>query len=50
LPPRHALTAPTPSPLQDAITCLCGPPGMIQFACLPNLEKMGFKEEQMIQF
>lgn len=39
-----------PSLLQDAIVCLCGPPGMIQYACLPNLEKMGFKDSQIIQF
>jgi len=32
------------------ICCLCGPPGMIKFACLPNLTKLGFKEEQQIQF
>ena len=32
------------------LVCLCGPPGMIKFACLPNLEKMGFKNEQVVQF
>lgn len=34
----------------DSIACLCGPPGMIKFACLPNLAKMGYSEESMIQF
>jgi NAD(P)H-flavin reductase len=34
----------------DTICCLCGPPPMIKFACLPNLEKLGYKPEQCIQF
>jgi nitrate reductase (NAD(P)H) len=34
----------------DAIACLCGPPPMIKFACLPNLEAVGFTAEQCIQF
>ena len=34
----------------DAITCLCGPPPMIKFACIPNLVAVGFTEEQCIQF
>ena len=35
---------------QVELVCLCGPPGMIKFACLPNLEKLGFKDEQVVQF
>ncbi|KAL4420574.1 hypothetical protein ABPG75_010230 [Micractinium tetrahymenae] len=35
---------------EDTICCLCGPPPMIKFACLPNLEKLGYKPEQCIQF
>ena len=27
------------------ITLLCGPPPMLQYACHPNLEKMGFKKD-----
>ncbi|KAI7840579.1 hypothetical protein COHA_005732 [Chlorella ohadii] len=34
----------------DTICCLCGPPPMIKFACLPNLEKLGYTPEQCIQF
>eukprot|EP00898_Chlorokybus_atmophyticus_P002635 jgi/Chlat1/3372/Chrsp23S00270 len=29
---------------------MCGPPPMIKFACVPNLEKMGFTAEQMVTF
>lgn len=29
---------------------MCGPPPMIKFACLPNLEKCGFKENQLFTF
>lgn len=34
----------------DTICVLCGPPPMIKFACLPNLEKLGYAPEQCIQF
>jgi nitrate reductase (NAD(P)H) len=34
----------------DAAAFLCGPPPMIKFACLPNLEAVGFAPEQCIQF
>ncbi len=34
----------------STICCLCGPPPMIKFACLPNLEKLGYAPEQCIQF
>lgn len=26
----------------DTIVLMCGPPPMINFACQPNLEKLGF--------
>jgi cytochrome-b5 reductase len=29
---------------------ICGPPPMIKFACLPNLEKLGFKEDNIFVF
>lgn len=35
---------------EDAICAMCGPPPMIKFACLPNLEANGFTPEQCIQF
>ena len=29
---------------------MCGPPPMIKYACLPNLAKVGFAKEQMVEF
>ncbi|WIA41019.1 hypothetical protein OEZ86_004657 [Tetradesmus obliquus] len=34
----------------EAIVAMCGPPPMIKFACIPNLEKLGYTEQQMITF
>lgn len=34
----------------DAIVAMCGPPPMIKFACIPNLEKVGYTAEQLVQF
>ncbi|ORY07232.1 NAD(P)H-nitrate reductase [Basidiobolus meristosporus CBS 931.73] len=33
-----------------SIVLLCGPPPMLKMACIPNLEKMGFKLESVITF
>ena len=33
---------PPPGPTSQIL--MCGPPPMIKFACLPNLEKLGFSE------
>lgn len=34
----------------DSIVAMCGPPPMVKFACIPNLEKLGYTEQQMIIF
>eukprot|EP00462_Mataza_sp_D1_P021907 CAMPEP_0175143292 /NCGR_PEP_ID=MMETSP0087-20121206/13342_1 /TAXON_ID=136419 /ORGANISM="Unknown Unknown, Strain D1" /LENGTH=290 /DNA_ID=CAMNT_0016427327 /DNA_START=29 /DNA_END=901 /DNA_ORIENTATION=- len=34
----------------DAFFLLCGPPPMVKFACLPNLEKCGVKESNILIF
>lgn len=34
----------------DVLCLMCGPPPMLKFACVPNLVKLGYKEEQMITF
>ncbi|KAI5058878.1 hypothetical protein GOP47_0027048 [Adiantum capillus-veneris] len=34
----------------DVATFMCGPPPMIQFACLPNLDKMGYDKSRCYQF
>jgi len=39
-----------PAPDQDTVVFMCGPPPMIKFACLPSLEKVGHKAEQLHTF
>lgn len=33
------------APASDTLTVMCGPPPMINFACLPNLDKLGYDKE-----
>lgn len=44
------LQAHMPAADADSLVLMCGPPPMIKFACIPNLEKLGFKAEQFITF
>jgi len=37
-----------PSP--DNLVLLCGPPPMINFACLPNLDKLGYPQERRFAY
>ncbi|CEF61031.1 Oxidoreductase FAD/NAD(P)-binding domain and Flavoprotein pyridine nucleotide cytochrome reductase domain and NADH:cytochrome b5 reductase (CBR) family and Oxidoreductase, FAD-binding domain and Ferredoxin reductase-type FAD-binding domain and Riboflavin synthase-like beta-barrel domain-containing protein [Strongyloides ratti] len=39
-----------PSPSKDNGILMCGPPPMIEFACLPNLEKVGHESENLLRF
>ncbi|XP_062246592.1 NADH-cytochrome b5 reductase 2 [Platichthys flesus] len=39
-----------PAPSPDALIVLCGPPPMIQYACLPNLDKLGHKTENIFSY
>ncbi|PXF50055.1 Nitrate reductase [NADH] [Gracilariopsis chorda] len=39
-----------PAPGNDSFVGMCGPPPMINFACIPNLEKIGFDENDYMQF
>jgi len=32
---------------KDAAVLICGPPPMVKFACMPNLEKCGWTEDQI---
>jgi hypothetical protein len=34
----------------EAQVLMCGPPPMLKFACVPNLLKMGYSEEQLVSF
>lgn len=33
-------------PESDTLVLMCGPPPMINFACLPNLDKLGYSQKQ----
>jgi len=39
-----------PAPSTDVLLVLCGPPPMIQNACLPNLDKLGHKAENIFTY
>lgn len=39
-----------PHPGSQTLILMCGPPPMIKFACLPNLEKLGYSEKMYIDF
>lgn len=37
-------------PASDNLVLLCGPPPMINFACIPNLDKLGYGQQQRFAF
>lgn len=39
-----------PAPSTDVLVVLCGPPPMIQKACLPNLDKLGHRTENIFAY
>ncbi|ROL51611.1 NADH-cytochrome b5 reductase 2 [Anabarilius grahami] len=39
-----------PPPANDVLIVMCGPPPMIQNACLPNLDKLGYKTENTFAY
>lgn len=39
-----------PAAGEDSFVGMCGPPPMIKFACIPNLEKIGYSEDNYMQF
>ncbi|XP_075998736.1 NADH-cytochrome b5 reductase 2 [Genypterus blacodes] len=39
-----------PAPSTDVLIVLCGPPPMIQYACLPNLDKLGHKTDNIFAY
>ncbi|XP_034033090.1 NADH-cytochrome b5 reductase 2 [Thalassophryne amazonica] len=39
-----------PAPSSDVLVVLCGPPPMIQNACLPNLDKLGHKTQNIFAY
>lgn len=36
------ISANLPKPADDTLIIMCGPPPMINFACTPNLDKLGY--------
>ncbi|KAJ7999909.1 hypothetical protein DPEC_G00199300 [Dallia pectoralis] len=39
-----------PAPSDDNLVLMCGPPPMIQFACNPNLDKLGYLQSQLFVY
>nr|XP_020652891.1 NADH-cytochrome b5 reductase 2 [Pogona vitticeps] len=39
-----------PPPGNETLILMCGPPPMIQFACQPNLEKLGYAKESVFAY
>jgi len=39
-----------PAASDDTVVLMCGPPPMIKFACLPNLEEVGHQKDKLIAF
>lgn len=39
-----------PAPGPDTQILMCGPPPMINFACIPNLEKLGYTPDMYFPF
>ena len=39
-----------PGPQEECCILMCGPPPMVKFACLPNLAKLGYGDENIIVY
>lgn len=39
-----------PSPSEDSFVAMCGPPAMVERACIPNLKNIGFSDDQFMCF
>uniref|UniRef100_K7FTU8 NADH-cytochrome b5 reductase n=2 Tax=Pelodiscus sinensis TaxID=13735 RepID=K7FTU8_PELSI len=39
-----------PPPQDDVLILMCGPPPMIQYACIPNLEKLGYTKNMTFSY
>ena len=39
-----------PPPGPDTQILMCGPPPMIKFACVPNLQKLGYEQDMYVAF
>lgn len=39
-----------PPPSDQTLILMCGPPPMINFACIPNLDKLGYSKEMRFSY
>merc|ERR1712087_819488 len=39
-----------PAPSSTTVTFMCGPPKMLEYACIPNLKKVGHREGSYFSF
>jgi cytochrome-b5 reductase len=39
-----------PPPSEDTLILMCGPPPMINFACNPNLDKLGYTKDMRFAY
>nr|AZL94389.1 NADH-dependent fumarate reductase [Nephromyces sp. MMRI]AZL94390.1 NADH-dependent fumarate reductase [Nephromyces sp. MMRI] len=39
-----------PAPASDVAVAMCGPPAMVQTACIPNLKNLGYSEDSYFSF
>lgn len=39
-----------PTPAEDVLLLLCGPPPMVQLACHPNLDKLGYSQKMRFTY
>ena len=39
-----------PPPSDDVLICICGPPAMIQLACVPHLDQLGYSDTMRFTF
>jgi nitrate reductase (NAD(P)H) len=39
-----------PPAAEDTLAFMCGPPGMLKFACIPNLQKLGYSDKHYFAF
>jgi len=39
-----------PPPSDDTLVLMCGPPPMVKFACIENLDKLGYAKSSQVAF
>jgi len=47
---KEMIASHLPPPSDETIVLMCGPPPMIKFACVPNLNDLGYSPESQIVF